>query len=216
MKYEWDESKRLANLAKHKLDFSGAHFIYEYSGKLTLNMTRKGESRKLDLAPVESTGLVLALVYVERGDVVFTWNEATLSGASRSVPPIVRKGSCMRRTNPDGKASSAGWGETDWDAVKQAYDADAPIPFDDYDRAEGLYDPNSAAEVEAAWASGTITRGVRGRQKAPTKQLISIRLSKPVIEHFKKTGDGWQARIDSALLSLIAKGAKPARRKSSV
>jgi uncharacterized protein (DUF4415 family) len=122
----------------------------------------------------------------------------------------------MRRANPDSKTSSAEWGDTDWDAVKQAYDADSPIPFDDDDRAEGLYDPNSAAEVEAAWAAGTITRCVRGRQKAPTKQLISIRLSKPVIEHFKSTGDGWQARIDSALLTLISRESKNGRRKSNV
>jgi uncharacterized DUF497 family protein len=67
MNYEWDESKRLANLAKHKLDFGGAHFIYEHPSKVTLNMTRKGENRKLDLAPVESSGMLLALVYVERG-----------------------------------------------------------------------------------------------------------------------------------------------------
>ena len=70
MKYEWDESKRLANLAKHKLDFRGARFIYEHPGKLTLNMTRKGESRKLDIALVENSGVILALVYVERGAAV--------------------------------------------------------------------------------------------------------------------------------------------------
>ncbi len=41
--------------------------------------------------------------------------------------------------------------------------------------------------------------GVRGRQKAPTKERITIRLSRDVVERFRATGDGWQARVDSAL-----------------
>lgn len=41
--------------------------------------------------------------------------------------------------------------------------------------------------------------GVRGPQKAPTKERITIRLSSEVVEHFRATGDGWQTRIDSAL-----------------
>ena len=41
--------------------------------------------------------------------------------------------------------------------------------------------------------------GVRGPQKAPTKERITIRLSRDVIERFRATGDGWQARVDEAL-----------------
>jgi uncharacterized protein (DUF4415 family) len=41
--------------------------------------------------------------------------------------------------------------------------------------------------------------GVRGPQKAPTKERITIRLSRDVVERFRATGDGWQARVDSAL-----------------
>lgn len=41
--------------------------------------------------------------------------------------------------------------------------------------------------------------GVRGPQKAPTKERITIRLSSEVIERFRATGDGWQTRIDNAL-----------------
>ncbi len=39
----------------------------------------------------------------------------------------------------------------------------------------------------------------RGPQKDPTKERITIRLSKHVVENFRATGPGWQARIDSAL-----------------
>lgn len=41
--------------------------------------------------------------------------------------------------------------------------------------------------------------GVRGPQKAPTKQATTIRLSPEVMAAFKATGTGWQTRIDNAL-----------------
>lgn len=41
--------------------------------------------------------------------------------------------------------------------------------------------------------------GVRGPQKAPTKQSTTIRLSPEVMAAFKATGAGWQTRIDDAL-----------------
>lgn len=41
--------------------------------------------------------------------------------------------------------------------------------------------------------------GVRGRQKSPTKELISIRLSLEVLSEFRSAGEGWQVRIDIAL-----------------
>ena len=42
-------------------------------------------------------------------------------------------------------------------------------------------------------------RRTRGRQKTPTKQLISLRLDRDVIEHFRKRGPGWQRRINDTL-----------------
>lgn len=43
----------------------------------------------------------------------------------------------------------------------------------------------------------------RGKQKALTKQSITIRLSAEVVEAFKATGKGWQTRINEALLKHI-------------
>jgi uncharacterized protein (DUF4415 family) len=42
-------------------------------------------------------------------------------------------------------------------------------------------------------------RGERGKQVAPTKQLVSLRLSADVLAHFRATGPGWQTRIDEML-----------------
>jgi len=41
--------------------------------------------------------------------------------------------------------------------------------------------------------------GVRGLQKTPTKERITIRLSREVVEQFRESGDGWQSRVDAAL-----------------
>lgn len=39
----------------------------------------------------------------------------------------------------------------------------------------------------------------RGPQKAPTKELISIRLSRDVVAKLRASGRGWQARVDQRL-----------------
>ncbi|SRR5712691_7848612 len=39
----------------------------------------------------------------------------------------------------------------------------------------------------------------RGPQKAPTKQLVSLRLDRDVIAHFRARGPGWQRRLNEAL-----------------
>lgn len=41
--------------------------------------------------------------------------------------------------------------------------------------------------------------GVRGPQKTPTKERITIRLSREVVEQFRESGEGWQTRVDAAL-----------------
>ena len=46
--------------------------------------------------------------------------------------------------------------------------------------------------------AASIRRG-RGPNKAPTKQLVSLRLSGKVIEAYKAKGPGWQSRIDQDL-----------------
>jgi uncharacterized protein (DUF4415 family) len=46
-------------------------------------------------------------------------------------------------------------------------------------------------------------RKTRGPQKAPTKKLVSLRLSQDVVERFKAEGPGWQSRIDAALRKAV-------------
>ena len=51
--------------------------------------------------------------------------------------------------------------------------------------------------------------GVRGRQKSPTKERITIRLSRAVVQRFRATGDGWQTRVVLALQDWLKKHPRP-------
>jgi uncharacterized protein (DUF4415 family) len=39
----------------------------------------------------------------------------------------------------------------------------------------------------------------RGRQATPTKELVSIRLSRDVVQKFRALGPGWQKRMNAVL-----------------
>ncbi|MGP9811864.1 BrnA antitoxin family protein [Rhodopseudomonas sp. NSM] len=79
-----------------------------------------------------------------------------------------------------------GYTKQDWD------DADSPELTD-----EQIAALRPLAEVLPELAA-SIRRG-RGPNKAPTKKLVSLRLSREVIDKYKAGGDGWQSRIDADL-----------------
>ena len=100
--------------------------------------------------------------------------------------------------------------KTDWNRVLAYKEGDQIL----YDPADGPYDPNDPKAAREWFAQADLIRkgkvvrcGKRGPQKAPTKKLVSLRLSPEVIEHFKATGAGWQTRIDSTLRDSIRKRA---------
>lgn len=66
----FDVQKRQHNLEKHGLDLADADLVYDAPNKITLISQRHGEARMQDIALVEMMGVVLALVYVRRGEEV--------------------------------------------------------------------------------------------------------------------------------------------------
>jgi uncharacterized protein (DUF4415 family) len=93
--------------------------------------------------------------------------------------------------------------KSDWERVKREGAEGAPIPFEAWD---GPYDPNDERATKSFLREATVRRpGQRGRQKAATKQLVSLRLSQEVLEYFKATGPGWQTRIDEVLKRAAGK-----------
>jgi len=55
--------------------------------------------------------------------------------------------------------------------------------------------------------------GQRGAQKQPTKEPVTIRYSRDVLEYFRATGPGWQARIDTALKEWVAQHGQGSARR---
>src|SRR5437667_3671865 len=49
-------------------------------------------------------------------------------------------------------------------------------------------------------------RGQRGPQKAPTKELISLRVDRDVVAAYRSSGPGWQARANEALRAYAKNG----------
>src|SRR5688572_18431885 len=82
------------------------------------------------------------------------------------------------------------------------YDEDnPPLTAEDWEQMR----PASELPPEILAAFPNTQAKLRGKQKAPTKQLVSLRLSPDVLAHYKSTGPGWQTRIDEALRAGIKK-----------
>lgn len=47
-------------------------------------------------------------------------------------------------------------------------------------------------------------RGQRGKQKAATKQLVTLRLDPEIVAFFKSGGAGWQTKLNDMLKQLVA------------
>jgi uncharacterized protein (DUF4415 family) len=58
-------------------------------------------------------------------------------------------------------------------------------------------------------------RRVRGKQRAPTKQLVSLRLDRSVVEAFQADGPGWQSRMNAALRAAASASVRLRRRRST-
>lgn len=56
-------------------------------------------------------------------------------------------------------------------------------------------------------------RAYRGKQKAPVKVAVSLRLHPDTLTAFRKSGRGWQTRIDAALAEYVQAG-KLGKKKS--
>lgn len=62
----WDEAKRLANLAKHGLDFADAKEVLESRYRLDIAMERNGELRTQSSSYVMGCLRVLTVVHIDR------------------------------------------------------------------------------------------------------------------------------------------------------
>lgn len=67
MNLTFDPAKDALNIKKHGLSLADAMLVFDAPDKLTLQSPQKGEARLMDIAMVEVAGVVLVLVYLQRG-----------------------------------------------------------------------------------------------------------------------------------------------------
>jgi len=77
-------------------------------------------------------------------------------------------------------------------------------------------DPDAKPLTKAQLKAMVPLKSVRGRPKqASTKLLVSVRYSPEVVEYFRSTGEGWQARMDGVLREYIGKQATRRSRRET-
>jgi uncharacterized protein (DUF4415 family) len=91
-----------------------------------------------------------------------------------------------------------GYTKEDWDEV-----SDVPELTD-----EELAQAKPFAEMFPELAASI--KRARGKQKAPTKELISLRVDRDVVAAYRASGRGWQARMNDALKAALRKTRKVA------
>ena len=94
-------------------------------------------------------------------------------------------------------------------------DTIVPTPEDDAAINAGIAADPDTQELDDAWFARAqpasvvdaelverVRRG-RGRQKAPTKEQVTIRLDADITAHFRAGGPGWQARLNDTLRRAV-------------
>lgn len=92
------------------------------------------------------------------------------------------------------------------------------VTLDEYEIAHGEDAPELTAELLAKArplpefpeliAAFERARGERGPQKAPVKERVGLRLNADVVSHFRRTGPGWQSRINEVLEEYVKTSGK--------
>jgi uncharacterized DUF497 family protein len=65
MDFEWDEAKRLSNIAKHQIDFLRAIMLFDGRSYLDLDSAYAGEPRQLRVGMLD--GVCVTVVWTWRG-----------------------------------------------------------------------------------------------------------------------------------------------------
>ena len=91
----------------------------------------------------------------------------------------------------------------------------SPTPDEDYAINAAVAADPETSELNDAWfkrarpASEVVPhivrryRRTRGKQRAPTKDQITLRLDADLVLHFRETGQGWQTRINDTLRRAV-------------
>ena len=79
-------------------------------------------------------------------------------------------------------------------------------PIDDYDNPEWTEEDFANAvrfDGVSLFEAAAVMRRLRGPQKTPTKQQVTLRLDRDLVERFRAGGPGWQTRINETLRKAV-------------
>lgn len=77
-------------------------------------------------------------------------------------------------------------------------------------------DPDAKPLTKTQLKAMVPLKALRGRPRSMNpKQLVSIRYSPEVLEYFRRTGEGWQARMDGVLKAYVSRQSTRRSRKAT-
>ena len=104
-------------------------------------------------------------------------------------------------TDPKSKTTSKNSKQAQLEAALAAAPSDGPPTGIDWSKAVRTSGGGVAATIAEL-------RRVRGKNRAPTKQQIAIRLDPEVLAAFRASGPGWQTRVNTVLKDWLARNPK--------
>ncbi len=91
----------------------------------------------------------------------------------------------------------------------------SPTPEEEKDISEGIRLDPDAPELDDEWFSRALpalevhpelsehSLRKRGKQKAPVKERVALRLDADLAAHLRSSGPGWQAKINEMLCLIV-------------
>jgi uncharacterized protein (DUF4415 family) len=186
VEFEWDEPKRLSNIAKHGIDFRDATLLFESPHVIERSRSAINEERWLAVGTIDND--YVTTIFTRRGS-----NYASSQCGDREME---KKEDIRRYTSAELKAMRArGESQTDWARVRAKSEEELERDIAD--------DPDYRDVPDDWYKNATLVM--------PTsKKMLSLRLDSDILDWFKQQGPGYQTRIN-AVLRAYAEQAKKRR-----
>ncbi|MER9656919.1 BrnA antitoxin family protein [Mesorhizobium sp. M0152] len=212
MKFEWDDEKARRNKAKHGVSFELAE-IFDFDNAMIFEDATEDydEERSLGSASLATRSIRSSTLRV--AETFESFPSAALpkrrSGAmSNTSKPATKSGANIRAKRASSPMKFAGGG-SEMDRVRKAalIGKSEPSKVSLLNRAKAALDEMTIEEDAAITAAARTDPDAqpnlaarRGRPRSDhTKIAILLRLDPDVVESFKKSGSGWQTRMNAAL-----------------
>jgi uncharacterized protein len=178
VKITYDQKKNDKNVRERGLSFERADEL-DFTAALFLLLERAGEVRRIAVGYLDER--LHVLVYQRRGAGIWVISYRKAS--------ILKTRGNMAKRKPliDAAGEVRELGQAEFARMK---------PFSALPKGE-------QAMLRELGKQARKRQGERGKQVAPTKKMVTLRLSASVLDHFKATGAGWQTRIDETLQRVV-------------